>query len=129
MIFCDTSFLFAYFSREDAHHEQAVKIAKNLPKRGVFMPSTVFQELMTLLTYKVSSKAAINLSKLLLSPDSPIELMRVDEAYFEEIMNAFEQNSPHDFSFVDMSLILLSKKMEAKIYSFDADLNKALELS
>ncbi|QQR54682.1 type II toxin-antitoxin system VapC family toxin [Candidatus Peregrinibacteria bacterium] len=122
----DTSFIFAYFNSVDSLHKKARHIFKSSAEEPHFVSFLVYQELLTLMTSRFSSKEAIQLSEILLSEDSGIQLLKMDEEYFEESVALFEELSPHKLSFVDISLLVLAKNLEAKVLTFDERLVRAL---
>ena len=101
MILLDTSFLFAFFQEDDVHHAKAKEWAPQLDEDPGFIPMSVFDELMTLLTYRVSPEAAIKIGQLLLQENSPVGVLKMDETVFDEAWSYFQEKSPHNFSFTD----------------------------
>lgn len=81
---------------------------------------------MTLLMSKVGASAATKIGRDILDTTSPIQLLKIDEEFFEDSWNLFGELGPHRFSFVDVSLIVLSKELDAKVMTFDKRLEKAL---
>lgn len=126
MLILDTSFLFALFVAQDDFHEQALLLAKESEGQLLSCSFLVFQEFMTLLMSKVGSTFAVKINNDLLGPDSPLQLLKMDEEFFEESNALFRTLSPHKLSFVDVSLIVLSRNLEAKVLTFDKGLEQAL---
>ena len=109
MIILDTSFLFAYYREQDVHHKTAVDLAKEIGGETVIVPVEVFEELITVVTRKFSSKAGIEVGKKLLSNEFPVEMLRTADNVFQNAWANFQALDPHSFSFVDCILIALSK--------------------
>lgn len=122
----DTSFIYAYFNSVDSLHDEAHRLFDLADEEPHFMSFLVYQELLTLMTSRFSSKEALELGKVLLSEDSGVHLLKIDEEYFDETLSLFEKLSPHRLSFVDVSLIVLSKNLETKVLTFDQSLERAL---
>jgi predicted nucleic acid-binding protein len=119
MILLDTSFLYAYFQERDVHHREALKWAAQLDEERGFVPVEVFQELVTVITYKVSSKEAIRVGQLLSAKNSPIQLVASDEELFRKVWLKFSSLHPHALSFVDCLLITLAENFSCPIFTFD----------
>lgn len=128
MVILDTSFLFALFVEQDSAHLKAVHFAKSLAQENAFCSFLVFQELMTLMMSKLGSEAASKIGADILAQDSGIQILKIDQDYFEETVKLFEKLSPHKLSFVDVSLLVLAKKLEAKVLTFDQGLERALSV-
>ncbi len=126
MIILDTSFLVAYFRTNDVHHAGSVSLAKEHAGEKMVVTFLVLQELINILNRKASTALALEKVKLLTSPDSNIELFKLDESYSEEVLELYERLAPHTFSYTDVSLIHLSKELELPVLTFDKDLEKAL---
>lgn len=123
MLILDTSFLFAFFQETDDHHNKAVQLTASLEEDIVYFPFLVFQELLTLLTSRYSSKEAVRISEIMLDKDFPAKILKIDEEYFEQSIKMFKKLGKHRFSFVDVSLLVLASELEAKIITFDTRLD------
>ena len=119
MIILDTSFLFAYFQSTDVHHKKALEYAKNLDNEKILLPYDILKELITVITYKISSEEALKVLDALTVKDSPIELLHIDDIMNEQSLKLFKELSPHKFSFIDVLLIYLSKTFNCKVLTFD----------
>jgi len=129
LVILDTSFLFALFVKEDDFHEKALALAKQQDSPLLACSFLVFQELMTLLMSKVGASAATKIGQDILDPSSPIQFLKIDEEFFDESWAIFSKLGPHRFSFVDVSLMVLSKEFEAKVLTFDRRLEEKLKQS
>lgn len=125
MVVLDTSILFALFHRKDVHHKRAVELLGEL-KEIPFMPRMVFDELMTLLTYKVSSTAAISLGTKLMAKDSPVHWIEPDAQLNGLLWKSFCQEDPHQLSMTDSLLLTLNHHFGCRVLSFDKELNERL---
>lgn len=126
MVILDTSFLFALFVKEDDFHKKALVLAQQQEAQLLACSFLVFQELMTLLMSKVGSVAANKIGQDLLDPSSPIQFLKIDEEFFADSWSLFRQLGQHRFSFVDISLLVLAKNIEAEVLTFDRDLEEKL---
>ena len=124
MVILDTSFLFAYFNKKDTNHKKAVLLASELDNYTALLPVEVFEELMTVITYKISSKEAAKVGELLLGHDSPVKLMHSDKKTFDLSWKFFQSLEPHKFSFIDCILITLAKEFQCQIFTFDKKMDK-----
>ena len=82
---------------------------------------------MTLLMSKVGASAATKIGQDILDSSSPIQLLKIDEELFEESWDLFSKLGSHRFSFVDVSLMVLSKEFEAEVLTFDRRLEEKLK--
>lgn len=126
MVILDTSYLYALLREEDDHHQKALQLSKKLNDELVYITFLIFQEFLTLLTGRASSQEAIKVADFLLSEKSPIQLLKIDKEYFEDTLALFKKLSPHRFSFVDVSLIILAGELEAEVITFDKRLEERL---
>lgn len=126
MIILDTSFLSAYFRKSDFHHEKAISLAEKYQDETMIISFLVFQELISHINRKSGNEMAISVAQQLLSGGANIEIYKVDEAFMEEVMVLFERLKPHTFSYIDVSLIHLSREFEIPVLTFDKELEVAL---
>lgn len=129
MIVLDTSFLYAFFQKEDKHHKKAGEIAKIIADEElIFIPIEVVEELVTVVTYRKSSEVAIKIANILLDPKSAIGIVNTHEIVFDEAWTTFQKLNPHKFSFVDCVLISMTKNSDdTKLITFDKALAEAVK--
>lgn len=127
MMIFDTSFLYAYFEDTDVHHKKAKTLMKELYGKTPLLPIEVFEELMTVTSRKLSSEDAAIWGRVILSPDSPIELLKKADNIFQNAWAIFQRLSPHEFSFTDCTLIALSRELSCPILTFDKNLKEAVD--
>lgn len=125
MIFLDTAFLYAYLVKEDVHHKEALKIAKRL-EGEIFVTLDVIKELVTVVTYKISSEAAIQFFNFAKSNEF-FRIIGGVEGLFGETMEVFERLERHKLSYVDCSLVAIAHMFDCEIVTFDKELQKVLE--
>lgn len=122
MVILDTSFLVAFFRKEDHHHAKARVLAKKHAGEQMIMTFLVMQEFMGILNRKSSTELAVKVIQLLLKEGSDVQLFKLDEANLEPTLELFGRLKPHDFSYVDVSLIHLAREFECEVLSFDQKL-------
>ncbi len=81
MVILDTSFLFAYFYPQDNLHKKALEKEFFFDDEHCIIPLEVFQELITVITYKLSYRDAMKFGDALLAPESAIEIIKPDSAW------------------------------------------------
>ncbi len=126
MVLLDTSFIYAFFNEVDEFHGIARNLMQNIEEEPIFISFLVYQELMTLMMSRFSSEKAILLADTLFSENSSLQILKMDEEFFEDTQALFQKLSPHTFSFVDVSLMVLAQNLEAKVLTFDKKLAEAL---
>jgi len=126
MILLDTSFLFALFQKTDSNHAAAVKLATAINNDHPVMPVEVFQELITVITNKVYSQAAIKVGEILLASDSPIGIIHSKPPRFQTVWLNFKELQLHTFSYVDCLLYTLAHELECTVCTFDKTLAQQL---
>ena len=125
MILLDTSFLYAYFEKKDANHKKALDLASQLDNYStVILPAEVFEELITIITYKASSKKATEIGEMLLDPEGPVKIMQTDPKIFEKTWEKFKKLNPHKFSFIDCLLVTLAEVFKCQVFTFDKEIDK-----
>lgn len=126
MVILDTSFLVSYFRECDIHHREAVEIAQDQIGEKMIISFLVFQELMNILNRKGTTELALTIAGLLLSKNNNFEIYKMDEGNFSSVMKLFSKLKPHTLSYIDISLIHLSRELELPVLTFDKELQKAL---
>lgn len=116
----------AYFRENDVHHQTAVQLAKKHSDDKLVISFLILQELTSVLNRKASTEIAVQVAKMLLDSGGSISVLRLDENYIEDVIDLYKKLAPHSFSYVDVSLIHLSKELELPVLTFDKDLEKAL---
>ncbi|MEK7145838.1 MAG: PIN domain-containing protein [Patescibacteria group bacterium] len=127
MILLDTSFLVGYYRRIDLHHKEAIRMAEAYEGDQAFTISGVFQELLSVMNRKVSAEAAIQIGDLILSENSSVQLLKLDDAVFEVAWLKFKKLAPHKLSFVDCLLLATAEHMDAPLLTFDRELLSQLK--
>ncbi len=116
MILLDTSFLVGYYRRIDLHHKEAIRMAEAYEGDQAFTISGVFQELLSVMNRKVSAEAAIQIGDLILSENSSVQLLKLDDAVFEVF--PFFKFSYDDVEVVGNSFEFPEGSEEARVIKF-----------
>ncbi|MDQ1327316.1 MAG: uncharacterized protein QG641_596 [Candidatus Poribacteria bacterium] len=123
-IFLDTSFLFAYYNADDEDHELALDLIKDMVnnKVDIIISDYIFDELITLLLYRISKAKAIEICNRLINEikSRNIELKYVDNEIFMEALKIFIRFSDKEWSFTDCtSYVIIKNAKITKAVSFD----------
>jgi len=114
----DSSVWVALFLEFDTQHRKAEHVVQKL-SGTIYLPYGVLAEVATVLTYKHSKQLADNF--IAYARDNRDLTIMNDDA-FDEM--AFFLTIPHKLSFVDISLVFLSKKYNATLITFDKQLER-----
>ncbi|MEI7510898.1 MAG: type II toxin-antitoxin system VapC family toxin [Candidatus Peregrinibacteria bacterium] len=116
-IFIDSNIFVAFYLEEDALHEKAIFLLEELKEREIIIPYCVIQEVSSILCYRAGKKTAdVFLKDIDLSSYCRV----IDSIVDEEIL--FFQGISQKISFTDASLLFLSKKYNAELFTFDKQL-------
>lgn len=119
----DSSVWVALFLEFDTQHRKAAQTIEKCTG-AVYLPYCVILEVTTVLTYKHSKQLADNF--IAYARDNRDITIINDDALEEMVFYAM---TPHELSFVDISLIFLSGKLDAALVTFDARLGRAAKKS
>jgi predicted nucleic acid-binding protein len=114
----DSCVYISAFLSDDPNHLSGVDLLEKCHDK-ILIPYIIFSEVLTVLTYKHSKKPAEAFSDYVLN-DS--RFIIIDNAVIEELL--FWQSIPAQLSFADIVLLYLTQKYDAKLFTFDAELNK-----
>lgn len=114
----DSNIYVAAFLADDSQHQAAKKIVEKT-KEDILIPYVVFSEVLTVLTYKHSKDLAEAFLDYVLQDQ---RFTIIDNASLEEF--AFWRSQKAQLSFADFSLIFLAKKYNARLMTFDKELEK-----
>jgi len=115
----DTCVLLAAFNERDSDHKKAVDLAERIAQREfgtVYYTDYVFDELMNIITVRISRKKALDHGKKLL--ESELQLIHVDAALFEKAWHIFQKTT--GLSFTDCTTLATANEKKAGIISFDS---------
>jgi predicted nucleic acid-binding protein len=126
----DTSVFLGMYHEPDVHHETALRLFREIePREGILISDLLANELATVML----RKTGIEKTNIVLDTLFNAENVRIHytcKADFLEILELFKKQKKTDnLSFVDCSIIWLSRHYGAKVASFDKNLNSALEFA
>jgi predicted nucleic acid-binding protein len=120
-VLIDTGAIYAFVTRTDEHHKEAVDYVKRLLKRGgVFvLADIVFGETMTLLKARVGSGVAIRVGRELRR--NPVYLwVALGPSGERDTWAIFQQYEDKEWSYTDCAILTLSKQLQVgRVLSFD----------
>jgi len=126
-LFLDTSALVARHNRDDAHHEEALKIFERISSgelafTKLYCSDYVFDEATTTCLARTRNHgAAVELGEALLRSKSIVTL-RVDEKAFSEAWNIFKKHGEIALSFTDCTTVALARRNGIlSIFTFDRE--------
>lgn len=119
-VILDTNVWFAYLHDADSQHEKALSLFDVLKDR-VLIPEYVLIEILNLITVKIGKADADNFIADLLSFDK-VSILWSTSDFRDELLSFFLSNKIEKLSFVDQSLLFLSKKY--RVVTFDKVLDK-----
>lgn len=122
MLVADTSFLVPLFRKEDVHSVKAGETIVAL-REEIDVPDTVLYETLSVLNHKCGFAVAKEAYGKLCE-NLQMNLIHLDSAERDGAIMEFMLHGGK-LSPVDCSVLYFSRKMGAKILSFDDDLNKA----
>lgn len=125
MIFLDSSFLIAFFLRNNANYDRASAIFESIDGDTFLISHHVISEVVTMIGRKIDSKAAVEVYDFL------IYSCKVSKESSKDYNKAIELFSKYggELSFVDcLSIAIMKSKNVSKIVSFDDRFDKVLDI-
>lgn len=120
----DSSALIAYFRKQDVFHAIAVEMMESLDSLTV--PDHILAETLTVLKIKEGAAIAIVCADFLTN-SSTISLRPTHPSEFEATLGYFSKNR-NNLSFIDTLLVILSKKENQPIMTFDKELQNIMKM-
>ncbi len=121
MIILDSNIWIAYLNEADSTHQRALKIFQKTNVKDVLITEYLLLEIVTVLKQIQGHKSAQEFIQLL--TDKNISFVESKNFYAETLL-LFQSLKENKLSFVDVSLLHLSRKYE--IRTFDKNLRKVL---
>ena len=118
MYIIDTSVYVSAFLEDDINHEEWLKIIANIDWK-INIPYLVFQEEITVLTYKHSKNLAWDFVDFILADD---RFILTNWESIEEI--SFWKTIDNRISYIDIIVVYIAIKYSIKLYTFDEDMEK-----
>ena len=116
-VIVDTSALIAFFVRSETHHQAAQQYCQKNPQNRWIILESVFDETVTWIRSKVSTKAPIQIGQLLREEHCYINLSDADDAATWKV---FCQYDDKKWSYTDCSILVMANRLKVfKIFAFD----------
>jgi len=116
-IIVDTSALIAFFIKSETYHETAQNYCLENPHNGWIILESVFDETVTWIRSKVSSKASIQVGQILREDHHYINLSDSDDLATWE---AFCKYNDKKWSYTDCSILVMAHPLQIfEVFAFD----------
>lgn len=116
-IIVDTSALIAFFIKSETYHETAQNYCLENPHNGWIILESVFDETVTWIRSKVSSKASIQVGQILREDHHYINLSDSDDLATWE---AFCKYNDKKWSYTDCSILVMAHRLQIfEVFAFD----------
>lgn len=122
MTVLDSNIWIASFDNSDSTHKQSLELFKQLSIDDILLTEYIILEVTTILKQNKSSKIANKFIQRV--TDLNISLLKSKD-FYQKTLSLFQSLEENKLSFVDTSLLYLSKEYEIK--TFDKNLQKALK--
>lgn len=116
-ILCDTDFFVALLIADDMNNDKAMKIIQKYSSWEFVYSNLTKYELMTVLSRKLDQKNAVK--ALNLFEDTFQNMFEFDALLESEIISFYKQSINKNQSFFDVTCLIIAKKNNYKIASFD----------
>lgn len=116
-VLLDSVFLYGLFVEEDPHHSICLNLLPKIEQSKIIVCNLVIYEMLTLFSRRFSQE----LAKSFLEDINSFNIQRVfvDDSLEEEVLAVFSSQIKKNISFVDCSNLVIAKKYNYKILSFD----------
>ncbi len=118
----DTNIWIAYLEKADSQHEKALHVF-DLIDQKIWIPEYVLIEILNFLVIKVGKNRADEVLTMFFH-NRDLEILWNSEEFRAQLLSFFVSNKFEKLSFVDQSLLFLSKKY--KVVTFDKVLAKRI---
>jgi len=119
----DSGVWIAFLNKSDVSHKKAVDIFKRYEQKQVFLSEYLLLEITSVLTLQVGKKHADLFLEMVLNNQN-IDILPLAKSSFFNFLNFFRSLKAENLSFVDLSLLFLSKDFH--VITFDKELEKNL---
>ena len=123
MIIFDSNVWIAGYNKDDTLHEKAAELYFSLEKEPIYVPEYIWIEVSTVLEQKASHQAGRGFLDVIEFGEN-IHMLYFTKEEAQEFVEFYRSSAPKGLSFVDSTLLLLSKSY--RIYTFDAQLEKVI---
>ena len=123
MIILDSNIWIWYLLEDDSLFEKSKEIIKSIYNKKIFISDYLISEIITVLLIRWNKGIVDDFLEIIYNNED-VKVIYTSPIIFHEIIKFFKENNFNKLSFVDQSLLFLSKDFE--IITFDKELNKAL---
>lgn len=125
MTILDSNVWIAFLYIDDAQHEKSKKVFQ-LCEKPIVIPEYVVIEVSSVLSQKAGKRIANAFLEIIMQSKG-VEVLFSEDQFFIEVVNFFKKRKEHNLSFVDFSLLYLSKSYQT--ITFDKNLQRAIKNS
>lgn len=123
MTVLDSNVWIAYLNKNDNQHRKAVNTFNKLDDE-ILITEYIILEVCSVLTMRVSKATADDFLKIVIN-NQDVQVLSSSNSFFHKTINYFLDYSNDNLSFVDVSLLKLSRNYELK--TFDKKLKNAVD--
>ncbi len=118
----DTNVWIAYLEQSDSQHQKATNVFELIDQK-IWIPEYVLVEILNFLVIKIGKNRADEVLTMFFH-NRDLEILWNSEEFRAQLLSFFVSNKIEKLSFVDQSLLFLSKKY--RVVTFDKKLDKLL---
>lgn len=122
MIILDSNIWIAYLNKNDNQHNKAVSFFDKI-KENILITEYIILEVATVLSMRIDKETADSFIDFVTN-NQDIEVMSSSDKFFKKTLDFFLKYKNGNLSFVDVSLLMLSKKFQ--VFTFDRDLEREI---
>ncbi|HAM88058.1 MAG: hypothetical protein US83_C0019G0004 [Candidatus Falkowbacteria bacterium GW2011_GWC2_38_22] len=122
MIILDSNIWIAYLNKNDNQHNKAVSFFDKI-KENILITEYIILEVATVLSMRIDKKTADSFIDFVTN-NQDIEVMSSSDEFFKKTLDFFLKYKNGNLSFVDVSLLMLSKKFQ--VFTFDRNLEREI---
>lgn len=127
-VFIDSNVFIALFIKDDSLHEKASDKWSKLREEEVYLFTSdlVISEVLTVLRLKDGKETAIDFGRIALEESEILNIIPVTQELMNDSYSVFKEVENKDFSFVDASIVAISRKLDMEVVTFDEILTSVL---
>lgn len=124
MIIFDSNIWISAYHKLDSLHERAKELYFSIENEPIYVPEYVWIEVSTILEQKAEKNSGRDFLDTIEYSES-MEMLYFTQEEAKTFMEFYRSGAPKGLSFIDATLLLLSKKHT--VYTFDKTLEKAIK--
>ena len=120
-VLVDTGAIYAFVTRTDEHHQEAVAFVKDFVTGGgaFVLPDVVFSETMTLLKARISAEIALQTGRVL-RENPAYQWIWLDRDGEQDTWAVFQRYADKEWSYTDCAQLVLARRLNIRqIFAFD----------